>query len=178
MINYFKNTSRFPSVRGQGGDPVSEVVRSRLRWLTAGLLVVVLGGCETLNPITLGVGLASYAATGKGLADHAIGTLTQRDCNILNGLLSPDRKICEPIGSAAAAGGFKGLFATRHATEPRLRLSVTRVIPTPALEDMSFAETSAKPVLRLSDSISPVSNASSDRVASHEPGTTAASIPL
>lgn len=98
---------------------------SMVLWIA--VVALLSGGCETLNPITLGIGLASYAATGKGFADHAIGTLTQRDCNILDGLLRSDRKRCEPHGSPAAQTGFKGLFASRGANEPRLRLSDRRV---------------------------------------------------
>ena len=136
------------------------------RWLAffLGLGVIFVSGCETLNPITLGVGLASYAATGKGLADHAIGTLTSLDCNILDGLLSAERKICEPHGSLAAQTGFKGLFAGRPETSPRLRLSERRVNPTPALNSMHFDVTEHAPVLRLSESILPRIESSSQRV--------------
>ena len=136
-------------------------------WIAVGALLS--GGCETLNPITLGIGLASYAATGKGLADHAIGTLTQRDCNILDGLLRSDRKICEPHGSSAAQTGFKGLFASRGANEPRLRLSDRRVQPTPALDVMNFGSLAQAPHLRLSDSIVESSVRPSDRIAFQAP---------
>ena len=104
----------------------------------ASLLVAALlltAGCETLNPVTLGAGIVSYATTGKGLADHAIGKLTQKDCNIIGGILSQERKICEPLGSAAAQRGFKGFFAQSpvvvddEGTALRLSESIARLPP-------------------------------------------------
>lgn len=126
-----------------------------------GLLVAALipmSGCETLNPITMGAGIVSYATTGKGLADHAIGKLTQKDCNILGGILSSERKICEPLGSAAAQRGFKGFFARASVTVDgegtTLRLSES-IAQLPSGVTLTSFETSPRgaPVLRLSDTI-------------------------
>ena len=89
-------------------DAMTSVARKSVLLAAA---LMLMSGCETLNPVTVGIGIVSYATTGKGLADHAIGKLTQKDCNILGGILSAERKICEPLGSAAAQRGFKGFFA-------------------------------------------------------------------
>tara|TARA_Y100000588_G_C14121952_1_gene867696 strand:- start:436 stop:954 length:519 start_codon:yes stop_codon:yes gene_type:complete len=59
------------------------------------VLLAPLTGCATFNPLTIGVGLASYKVTGKGLVDHALGVFTQKDCNILGAILSDNRAICE-----------------------------------------------------------------------------------
>ena len=132
-----------------------------------GLLAVaflLMSGCETLNPVSLGVGIFSYAATGKGLADHAIGKLTQKDCNILGGILSAERKICEPLGSAAAQLGFKGFFARSDADEhtgTTLRLSEQIADLPPEVEAASLAPlTGGTPVLRLSDTVGPTAKTS------------------
>ena len=129
--------------------------------------LLCLSGCETLNPLTIGVGLASYATTGKGLADHAIGTFTQQDCNIIGGLFSAARRICEPKGSQAADLGFKGLFAQSWQDEaPHLQLSET-VAEMAAPVAVGDAETDAVPVpvLRLSDSITPIATQTPGRLA-------------
>ena len=157
---------------GQCAAPAN--TRLRRAALAIAFLSCAISGCETLNPITLGVGLASYAATGKGLADHAIGTLMQSDCNILDGLLSAERKICEPLDSAVSRGGFRGLFAGARTVEPQLKLSEHRVQSTPALDAMSFSEVDDGPALRLTDAILPDVQAATHRVAARPavPGST------
>lgn len=154
------------NLQGRGGIDVSAIVhgtwrpRSRRKPLLAlGVLAALAGtqvGCETLNPITVGVGLASFAATGKGLADHAFGVLTQSDCNIPDGLLNAERRICEPHGSVAAQQRFKGIFASAHDNPPALRLSERPVALSPALSSLQFPEADALGSLRLSDSIVPI----------------------
>lgn len=132
------------------------------------ILALVLGtsGCETLNPITMGVGIASYMATGKGLASHAIGTVTQKDCNILGGLLRSDRKICEPRGSAAAELGFKGLFPRKSG--PVLRLSDSMAVAAAETPSLEPAFPTLVPNLRLTDSIGPTIDRTPARLASME----------
>ena len=138
-------------------DAITSIAR-RYVWVGIGLLLV--SGCETLNPVTVGVGIVSYATTGKGLADHAIGKLTQKDCNILGGILSTERKICEPLGSAAAQRGFKGFFARAkpagHDGGTKLRLSES-IVTMPAGTKVTNLESlpADTPVLRLSDSVEP-----------------------
>ena len=144
--------------------------------LLLALAAMTVSGCETLSPVTLGVGIVSFATTGKGLADHAIGKLTQKDCNILGGILSTERKICEPLGSAAAQLGFKGFFA-KAVPEPvdegtTLRLSEQVAAPISDLQ-VSGAElvVSTTPVLRLSDTLHSTKEDSSripDRLAQTE----------
>jgi len=120
--------------------------------------LMLMSGCETLSPVTVGVGIVSYATTGKGLADHAIGKLTQKDCNIIGGILSKERKICEPLGSAAAQRGFKGFFAQPpvvvddEGTALRLSEGLTQLPP--RMELTSFEPSPLQvSVLRLSDTI-------------------------
>ncbi len=129
------------------------------------ILVLALGasGCGTLNPITMGVGIASYVATGKGLVDHAIGTVTKKDCNILGGLLRGDRKICEPHGSAAAKLGFRGLFAPKPT--PKLRLSDSMAVTVAESASVESSLPTLSPSLRLSDSIVQTIDHPSARVA-------------
>lgn len=137
--------------------------------LLAALSLFSLSGCETLNPLTVGAGVASYVATGKGLADHAIGTFMNKDCNILEGLLRPDRHICEPIGSAATASEFKGIFNTgslaARERRPRLRLSESVQVARRAVPDGASPPLPLAPALRLSDSIAPRVTSSPPRIA-------------
>ncbi len=136
-------------------DAMPSVAR---KWVLLGAALMLMSGCETLNPVTVGIGIVSYATTGKGLADHAIGKLTQKDCNILGGILSAERKICEPLGSAAAQRGFKGFFARSPAiedhegTELRLSESLAKVPSGMELTSLEPFPLEA-PVLRLSDTI-------------------------
>ena len=136
-------------------DAMTSIAR-RASLLVAALMLT--SGCETLNPVTVGVGIVSYATTGKGLADHAIGKLTQKDCNIIGGILSQERKICEPLGSAAAQRGFKGFFAQSPVVADdegtALRLSESIAQLPPRMELTSFEPSPLQvAVLRLSDTI-------------------------
>lgn len=122
------------------------------------MALLLVSGCETLNPVTFGIGLVSLAATGKGLADHAMSKLTQKDCNIIGGLFSAQRKICEPLGSAGAQHGFKGFFAQAPADTDdegtTLRFSESIVVQTGNFAPSSVEPTIlAGPGLRLSDTL-------------------------
>ena len=102
--------------------------------------------------------------TGKGLADHAIGILTQKDCNILGGIISPERKICEPLGSAAAQRGFKGFLAQSNAdkdTGTTLRLSDSIALLPPDVEYASLTPLGRTPILRLSETVGSIEKTSS-----------------
>ena len=153
---------------------MTSIVRG-FAWI--GITLVILAGCETLNPITMGAGIVSYATTGKGLADHALGRLTRKDCNILGGLLSAERKICEPLGSAAAQQGFKGFFAASSpgangvGTKLRLSESIAEVRPVSEVS-RSVHFPLDTPILRLSDTIE-----SSSGVSAHTPDRLAQSSP-
>ncbi len=139
--------------------PITGAPRRVAVALLVALSLFSLSGCETLNPLTVGAGVASYVATGKGLADHAIGTLMNEDCNILEGLLRADRRICEPLGSAATASEFKGIFNTGSLAAreqvPRLRLSESVEVVRRAVPDDASQRLPMEPALRLSDSIAP-----------------------
>ncbi len=63
----------------------------------------------SLNEVSSAGSLVSTLATGKGLGEHALDLATGRDCRILEGLTRKDRGVCEPEGSPATAGDFKGI---------------------------------------------------------------------
>ncbi|MGE0385780.1 MAG: hypothetical protein AB7Q97_13695 [Gammaproteobacteria bacterium] len=74
------------------------------------------GGCAAVGTIVTseymtGITVVSYLATGKGLSDHALGIATHEDCNVVSGVLSAERAICEPPGSLATGEDFRGLLA-------------------------------------------------------------------
>ena len=91
-------------------------------WRNAGIAAVLvgglgLGGCAvpfvagtlTLWDAVTGVSLIATAITGKGTNEHALSLVMNEDCRFVDGLLSADRDICEPYGSAATEGDFRGL---------------------------------------------------------------------
>lgn len=107
-------------------------------------LLISAGGCTTLGGIAASklvtaAGLVSLATTGKGLADHALDLITQKDCRILDGLLREERSICEPHGSLATLKDFRGLIhlgeqeqeilaeTSRYDTHNRLTLELSNV---------------------------------------------------
>ena len=73
-------------------------VRPILHILFSALAVMVLSGCAVLiNPTTIASAVidgVSYAATGKGPADHMISGLTDQDCAIHRGFT--DKPVCSP----------------------------------------------------------------------------------
>ena len=48
------------------------------------LLTLALAGCSSIDLAYMGASLASGVTTGKGLADHAVSTVTGADCSALN----------------------------------------------------------------------------------------------
>ena len=80
-----------------------------MRWLSLAALITVLSGCALPPAFTIAslvADAASYAATGKSVADHGISLVLQRDCAILRGFqgefcLEPD-----PAGEFVASLGF------------------------------------------------------------------------
>jgi hypothetical protein len=160
----------------RAGEPARR--RRRIPTIGAALaLTLAVSGCETINPITLGIGVASYVVTGKGLADHALGIVADKDCNLIEGLLSAERGICEPKGSYPTRGGFGGLLSYRDAgaadrsvIEPRLRLSESRYDPRQSTPRETTLTADAL-ALRLSESIAPATRAPDGNAAyaPHEP---------
>ncbi len=73
-------------------------VRPNLRILFSVLAVMVLSGCAALiNPTVISSAIVdgiSYAATGKGPADHLISGLTDQDCAMHRGFT--DKPVCNP----------------------------------------------------------------------------------
>ena len=57
---------------------------------------------ETILLVTSIASVASTEITGKGITDHAVSTVSGRDCRISNTLRGND--VCEPRGSVTVAG--------------------------------------------------------------------------
>ena len=53
--------------------------------------------------------LASEGTTGKGLGDHYLSEVRGKDCNLIQGALRDDRKLCEEKRAPATDHDFKGL---------------------------------------------------------------------
>jgi hypothetical protein len=86
-------------------DPVALVL--------GGLLY--LGGCVPL----LVADAASEAATGKTFGGHALSGITHKDCNVLEGALRADRKVCEEPGAPATEKDFKGVDRPRRSDDEK-----------------------------------------------------------
>ena len=57
-----------------------------MRWLSLAALTILLSGCALPPAITIAslvVDAASYASTGKTVADHGISMVVQKDCALL-----------------------------------------------------------------------------------------------
>ncbi len=81
------------------------------------MAALLLSGCAA--PIVAGLSLStistiasvvSTAITGKDWSDHALSWVTGKNCNVTEGILRKNRKICEERGSLAAAEDFQGIF--------------------------------------------------------------------
>ena len=60
-----------------------------MRWLSLAALAVLLSGCAlppAITIVSLVADVASYASTGKTVADHGISLVLQKDCALLRGL--------------------------------------------------------------------------------------------
>jgi hypothetical protein len=62
--------------------------------------------------------VASGAATGKTMDEHALSAATHKDCRVLEGIARTDRRVCEEHGAPATEHDFKGLGRGRNDTEP------------------------------------------------------------
>lgn len=77
---------------------------------------LLLGGCA--GPVVLGINLgtastvgslASTAATGRGLGEHAVSALAEKDCRLIEPIFREDRKFCEEYDSPARKEDFNGV---------------------------------------------------------------------
>lgn len=93
--------------------------------LKAGAAVLIAGalsgcvpviGAVTLSELYTGTSLVATGLTGKSLTDDALGAVTGKDCSLMDAALETERKICEPDGSTATAGDFKGLIGMASAS--------------------------------------------------------------
>ena len=66
-------------------------------------------GVLTLEEAFSAVSFASSLITGKSFGEHAMDIATGQDCRILESVLRPDRKICEPVGSVTTSVDYKGI---------------------------------------------------------------------
>jgi hypothetical protein len=89
----------------------------RLKILAAcGAVALMAGGCATpivaaltVSELMTGASVVSYAATGKGIGEHALDVATGKDCRVIEAALRDDREVCEAHGSKATENDFKGL---------------------------------------------------------------------
>jgi hypothetical protein len=118
---------------------------------SAAMLAVAFGTCGCAAPIIAGItlgqismvaGAASTATTGKGLEDHALSYATGKDCNLIEGVLRKDRKVCETPGSDATKEDFKGLFAASGAPDTHRPAAPTPepTVPVARVETGSVAQ--------------------------------------
>ena len=77
---------------------------------------LMLGACA--GPVVLGINLgtastvgslASTAVTGRGLGEHAVSALAEKDCRLIEPVFRQDRKFCEEYDSPARKEDFNGL---------------------------------------------------------------------
>lgn len=91
----------------------------RLAGAIACIASLLLGGCA--GPIAgalMVASLASTAATGKGLSEHALSAAIGKDCNVLESVLQKERQLCEEPGSPATKNDFKGLLGGEDEAAP------------------------------------------------------------
>ena len=81
-------------------------------------LLPVLSGCAapvvagiTLGTLSTIVSVVSVGISGKDLGDHALSEVSEKNCNLTEGLMRSDRDICEPRNSLATVDDFQGVFA-------------------------------------------------------------------
>ncbi len=135
-----EQSRRFIEFLGMAGSMHPRVRRTRFAArLMLATLLLGLPGCETLvaiatHDLMTGAGIASYAFTGKGLADHALTVAMGRDCRIVQGMVSRDRGICEdflPDNMPAIAFGTGSALPT---------IPVARASP-PGLHSLILSDT-------------------------------------
>ncbi len=87
------------------------------RGLAVAAAALLLSGCAapiiagmTLGTLSTIASVVSTAVAGKDWSDYALGWVTGKDCNVTEGILRKNRKICEERGSLAAEEDFKGIF--------------------------------------------------------------------
>jgi len=84
------------------------------------VLVALLGLTGCAGPIVAGLtgaqllslaGLSSTIMTGQDLTEHAVSTITGKDCRFLETLLRNGRSFCETPNTAATKDDFHGVLA-------------------------------------------------------------------
>lgn len=85
------------------------IVLAALLGLTgcAGPIVAGLTGAQLLSL----AGLSSTIMTGRDLTEHAVSTVTGKDCRFLETLLRNGRSFCETPNTAATRDDFHGVLA-------------------------------------------------------------------
>lgn len=84
------------------------------------ILAALLGLTGCAGPIVVGLtgaqlfslaGLSATIMTGRDLTEHAVSTLTGKDCRFLEALLRNGRSFCETPDTVATKDDFQGVFA-------------------------------------------------------------------
>ena len=139
----------------------------KFRWLAQfamlALMAQGLSGCAasivggfTVSQLSIALGIVSSAVTGKGLDDQVLSLLTGRDCNLMEGLFNPKRKLCEPRGSLATKDDFKGFFVAyggdtsepldRYARARQQELAEAQIASTPVAVNPAAAISFSLPI--------------------------------
>lgn len=115
--------------------------------------------CACAGPVVLGINLgtastigslASTAVTGRGLGEHAVSALAEKDCRLIEPIFRDDRQFCEPYDSPARKEDFNGLAELFEAERAAPATMVASVAP-PAGNDIAVERpeaeiTAARPV--------------------------------
>jgi len=113
-----------------------------MRYLGLGFLILFVAGCALPVPLQIASWAASgisYAATGKGVSDHAISAVASRDCALHRIALGED--FCFP----GALGDSDIAVASRDATED--------TAPDSVQEDTSPAKRLRESIINLAESL-------------------------
>ena len=108
-----------------------------------GLEVALLAGAGLMlaacaGPVVLGINLgtastvgslAATAATGRGLGEHAVSALAEKDCRLIEPVFREDRKFCEEYDSPARKEDFKGLADLFDKPEDQRATMMAQVSP-------------------------------------------------
>ena len=125
-----------------------------------GLEVALLAGAGLMlaacaGPVILGINLgtastvgslASTAMTGRGLGEHAVSALAEKDCRLIEPVFREDRKFCEEYDSPARKEDFNGLADLFDKPQEQPATMLAEVAPQAAgdiVVDKSESETTA-----------------------------------
>lgn len=114
-----------------------------------------LGLAACAGPVVLGINIgtattigsvASTAATGKGLGEHAVSAVVEKDCRLIESIVRKEREFCEEYGSPAQKEDFTGVaswFEPPEEAPPTMLAEVSPAAGADIAVDRPEAETAA-----------------------------------